>query len=69
MANGLHVVSVRIPVVENAAIGKLITYYDEHPPEKIADAIKAVDLNVEYDSKGVISKLDKDFIYHIKELF
>lgn len=43
MANGLRVVSVRIPVVEESGIGKCVYYYDEQTPENIAKAIKSID--------------------------
>lgn len=68
MANGLRVVSVNIPVVANAEIGKNITYYDEQIPEKIAAAIRAVDLSAEYDSRDIISELDKEFVRDLKEM-
>ena len=51
MANGLRVVSVRIPVVEESGIGKCVCYYDEQTPENIAKAIKSIDFSEEYDSR------------------
>lgn len=61
MANGLRVVSIRIPAIESSAIGKYMYYYNEQTPEKIAEAIKSVDINALYNSRKIITNLDKDF--------
>ena len=68
MANGLRVVSVRIPVVEESGIGKCVYYYDEQTPENIAKAIKSIDFSEEYDSRKAIGMLDKDFICDLKTM-
>lgn len=39
MANGLRVVTVRIPAIEGSAVGDDVIYYEEQTPEKIAQAI------------------------------
>lgn len=44
LANGLQVVSARLPSVEHSGVGDMITYYDAQTPEAIAAAIQAVDL-------------------------
>lgn len=62
MANGLRVVSIRIPVIETSAIGEFMYYYDEQTPEKIANAIKSVDINDSHNTLNIISNLDKAFI-------
>ena len=62
MANGLRVVSIRIPVVETSAIGEYINYYDEQTPEKIAKAIKSVDFNDEYNGRKKVKELDSQFV-------
>ena len=61
MANGLRVVSIRIPAIEGSAVGKYISYYNEQTPEKIADAIKAIDFSQKYNSRKILSDLDKSF--------
>lgn len=61
MANGLRVVSIRIPAIEGSAVGKYISYYNEQTPEKIADAIRAIDFSQKYDSRKILSDLDKSF--------
>lgn len=68
MANGLRVVSIRIPAVEQSAIGKYMYYYNEQKPEKIAEAIKKVDINDAYDSRKIIRLLDKNFKSEMKTL-
>lgn len=68
MANGLRVVSVRIPVVEESGIGKCVCYYDEQTPENIAKAIKSIDFSEEYDSRKTIGVLDKAFICDLKTM-
>lgn len=59
LANGLRVLSVRIPAVEQSSVGKILFYYDEQTPEMIANAIQSVDINSFYDSREVLSKIDK----------
>jgi glycosyltransferase involved in cell wall biosynthesis len=61
LANGLRVVCVRIPVVEESDVGQVIYYYDKQTPEEIAKAIVSVDLSKEYDSRDLIRKLDIKF--------
>ncbi len=68
MANGLRVVSVMIPVVETSSIGKYLYYYYEQSPEKIAEAIKKVNFNDEYDSRKIISELDIKFQRELKSI-
>lgn len=59
LANGLSVVSIRIPAVETSSVGKYITYYDEQTPAQIADAIMHANINTDY--RSVISKLSENY--------
>lgn len=68
MANGLRVVSIRIPAIESSAIGDYMYYYDRQTPEAIAKAVMQVDLNDGYNGREIISKLDKKFTKEIAEL-
>lgn len=61
LANGLRVVSVRIPAIETSSVGNHLYFYDEQSPLKIAEAILNIDFNDEYDSRSVISELDREF--------
>ena len=68
MANGLRVVSIRIPVVEQSEVGDLIYYYDQQTPQEIANAILNIDINDEYDSRSRIGELDKSFRSDLKKI-
>ncbi len=68
MANGLRVVSARIPVVETSAIGKYMYYYDTQTPEAIAQTILNVDLTSEYNSRMMLKRLDQDFCDKLKKM-
>lgn len=61
LANGLHVVSIRIPVIEESAVFDLLTCYDKQTPQEIAKAIMAVDLKTPYNSRTRLQQLDKKF--------
>ena len=61
MANGLRVVSIRIPAIEQSAVGGMLYYYDKQTPEEIAKAILSVNMQDGYDSREIIRKLDKQF--------
>ncbi|MGN0569748.1 MAG: glycosyltransferase [Candidatus Fimenecus sp.] len=68
MANGLRVVSIRIPVVEESAVGDNMYYYDTQTPENIAKAILSVDVNSEYDSRKLITDLAVQFENELEKL-
>lgn len=69
MANGLRVVSIKIPAIEASAIGKYMYYYNKQIPQEIAKAIISVNTNDSYNGKAVISELDREFCKDIKNLF
>jgi hypothetical protein len=66
MANGLRVISIKIKAIEESIIGNLVYYYDEQTPQNIANAIKNVNFNDNYDSRKLIIKLDEQFVKDIK---
>lgn len=68
MANGLRVVSIRIPAIERSAVGRYMYYYDAQTPKEIAKAIIAVDTTDSYDGKKIISCLNGQFCSEMKEL-
>ncbi len=68
MANGLRVVSIRIPAIERAAVSDLISYYNEQTPQAVAEAIKKVDMTAPYDSRAVIRALDEKFVAQVRSL-
>lgn len=68
MANGLQVVSIRIPAIEQSAVGEYLHFYDEQTPEEIARAIRAVDIRDGYDGIKVLHKLDEGFVQALGEV-
>lgn len=68
MANGLRVVSIRIPAIEESAVGEDMYFYDEQTPKEIAKAILDVNLGDDYDGRKKIAELDKKFCEDIKLL-
>lgn len=68
LANGLRVLSVRIPAVENSSVGKSLYYYDKQKPSEIAKAIMKIPLNNNYDSRDILRKLDRECEKNIKQL-
>lgn len=68
LANGLHVVSIRIPAITDSAVGDMLTYYDKQTPENIARAILSVDLSADYDSRERIIGLSKQFEHDLAEM-
>lgn len=69
MANGLRVVSVRIPVIEQSAIGGWMDYYDRPEPQAIANAIVSAARHEAYDSRKVLEKLDAAFRRDLHKIF
>ena len=68
MANGLRVVSIRIPAIEQSAVGDYLQYYEKQAPEEIAKAILSVDFSDGYDGRKIISNLDSSFRQNLAEL-
>ena len=68
MANGLRVVTVRIPAVETSAIGADMHFYDRQTPQEIAKAIMQVNLEVGYDSRKRLQELNEMFCNRIKKM-
>lgn len=68
MANGLQVVSIRIPAIETSGVGEFIHYYDIQTPTEVAKTIMSIDFNNGYNGREVIDKLDKQFSKELKEL-
>lgn len=65
MANGLRVVSIRIPAVEGASIGSKVQFYNHNDGKEIADAIMKIDTNEPYDSREFIKELNAGFVENI----
>lgn len=65
---GLRVVSCYIDCVSKSKIGDIVTYYTDDDPKLIADSIMRINILEDYDSKGIIKELDKQFVEDIKSL-
>ena len=66
MANGLRVVSIRIPAIEKSSVGKYMFFYDEQTPIAVAQTIKNIDFTEHYDSRVKIENLNINFIGNLK---
>jgi hypothetical protein len=60
MANGLQVVTARIPVVRDSAIGAYMHYYEQAQPQEIAQTIIGVPAE-KTDGRRVLEQLDRQF--------
>ena len=68
MANGLRVVTIRIPAISDSGVGSSVYYYDTQTPQNIAEAIKSINLNDDYNGREIIVELDKQFCAVIGEI-
>lgn len=68
LANGLRVLSVRIPAVENSEVGKILYYYDNQSPQEIANAIMNIPVKEAYNSRQLLNQLDKECETRLKRL-
>lgn len=68
MANGLHVVSVRIPAIEFSAIGPYVSFCDSQTPFGIAKAIKAIDVEHDNSVSEALVKLSNQFCLDLERL-
>ena len=68
LANGLRVVSIKIPAIEESSVGDMLYYYTEQTPEKIADAILSTKLNDDYDGRNIVEHLHKKFTTELLDL-
>ncbi len=67
LANGLRVVSVKIPVLSISKVNDLLYYYDEPTPQSIAHTIRAIDFKTPYLSREQLQLLDEEFTNTIAE--
>lgn len=67
MANGLSVVSIDIPAIRTASIGKHLNYYSQQTPENIARAITSTDITDSHN-REVIRQLQQNFVNSISNL-
>ena len=68
LSNGLRVVSIGITSLRMSKVGGLLFFYEENSPKAIANTIKSIDLNDNYDSREKIKELDIEFTKDILDL-
>ena len=61
-------VSIKIPAIEQSAVGDMLYYYTEQTPEEIANAILSTQLNDGYDGRTVVGHLHKKFTTELLNL-
>lgn len=66
MANGLAVVSIKIPVLEKAAIADALSFYESSSGKSLAEAIMKCDYN--QSSRELLNILDQKFEENIKSI-
>ena len=67
-ANGLRVVAGRCENFERSKVGDMLYYYEGNDPKNIAEAIKNIDFNKDYDGRKRIEELRKAFAEEIEQL-
>lgn len=68
MANGLQVVTVRIPVVGESTIDPWVNYYIKPNPKQVAEAIMKTQKHTNCDGRKILSELDKGFVRDIGKI-
>ncbi len=61
LANGLQIVTVKIPVIKESKVGNAVYYYDESNPKAVAEAIMKININSALDTRKLVCQLDKNF--------
>lgn len=68
LANGLFVVSIRIPVVEKSSIADAVKFYDVQTPQDIAKAIMGVSVDEEFSPSNLLLHNDEIFNNDLKKM-
>lgn len=68
LANGLKVVSIRIPVVESCEVVDEVSFYDVQSPDRIAEAIQRVRLGSNETASMLLDKVDSNFLKKLSDL-
>lgn len=68
MSNGLRVLTIRIPAIEDSEIGNYMYYYENQVPEEIAKRIMSIDCNDNYNGRRVVNNLDIIFKSELKKI-
>ena len=68
LANGLRVLSAKIPAVETSTVGKMLFYYENQSSQEIAKAIMGISIDESYDSRALLKQLDMECVDSLKQL-
>lgn len=68
MANGLTVVSVRIPAITESRIAEGIVFYSGHDPRAIAEAMRGIRSPEKRISSRLIEQLDRELVRDLRGL-
>ena len=61
LANGLQVITVKIPVIEASKVGNAVHYYNESDPKAVAETIMKVNISSALDTRKLVCQLDQEF--------
>ena len=68
LSNGLKVVSIRIPAIEQSNVGAFLYYYDTQTPEAFAKAIEAAARDMSCNGQVIVKNLDEEFKKRFEDL-
>ena len=68
LSNGLKVVSIRIPAIEQSNVGAFLFYYDRQTPEAFAKAIEAAARDMSSNGQVIVKNLDEEFKKRFEDL-
>jgi len=69
LSNGLRVVTTDIPAVRESSVGGILYYYRKQRPEEIAQVIKKININDNYDSRTLVNGVAEKFRISFYKLF
>lgn len=61
LSNGLRVLTISIDTITESDLGEVLYYYEKNDSKYIAEKIKSIDFNSNYDSKQILLNLDFNF--------
>ena len=68
LSNGLHVVATRADSIERSEVGNIVHFCDTNEPEDVAKAIMAVNVDIPYDSRKELKKIESRLKDNLKLL-
>lgn len=68
LANGLDVLSIKIPAVTSSPIGRYLYYYDLNDSKNIANAVMKINPRESKDTRAVLEQLNSDLIDNLHKL-